>query len=485
MAIRSTYYSKELAQSSQATVCSGLDKARLVRPARKLQQYSAVCPPLYPLPPPFVLAATTTSIIPPTTYITRCAPSLLSTSPSSLSHVDRTRSSSRRNASQWAFRSSTLTGRATTRVPQDAQCFGRSSSRPQPTSSHRTRTRSYGGHRRPLFHHYSASLAPAPASAVRRPVPRRRDRRRRTAHPSLRQLGHVHRAQGRARAAAKGRLHQERAVHGTRRATAVAGRRAMKLDQDYVRPTNAQTAAGSSAGPAATPGPKTLDRPEQPEAHATDHAGSSIAGTKFKRPNRKLPKNATDVRQTPAALQRARAQSTAADASQRTPSTDADPHPEHAFRPHPSALPPLRLPPTLPLQLQLPRPASTSTSTSTNNSPNSSSTTSDHNPLEPLRPPAPPPIPLQSMPYPHPPGAGQQFEFKFEYASQGASSSTVTLDQKPHDSRGPEPAKMVFVGGRPQAQQAPPRKKPGAGPARKRKDKDKAKAAPGPSTSRG
>ncbi len=91
------------------------------------------------------------------------------------------------------------------------------------------------------------------------------------------------------------------------------------------------------------------------------------------------------------------------------------------------------------------------------------------------------------MPYSHPPGAGQQFEFKFEYASQDASSSssTVTSDPKQHDSRGPEPAKMVFVVGRPQAQKAPPRKKPGARPARKRKDKDKAKAAPGPSTSRG
>ncbi|TFK87675.1 hypothetical protein K466DRAFT_662833 [Polyporus arcularius HHB13444] len=265
---------------------------------------------------------------------------------------------------------------------------------------------------------------------------------------------------------------------------------AQKLDQNYVRPTNAQTAAGSDAGPAATPGRKTLDRPEQFEAHANG-AGNSIAETKFKRPNRKPPKNATDVRQTPAALQRARAQSTSADASQRTPSTDA--HPDHAFRPHASALPHPRLPPTLQRSLQFPRPTSESTSTSTNSSPNSSScsTISDHTPLGVLRPPASPPIPLQSMPYPRPPGAGQQSEFKFKFgcASQGASSSssTVTSDPKPHDSRGPEPAKMVFVGARSQAQQAPPRKKPGARPARKRKDKDKdkAKAAPGPSTSRG
>ncbi len=149
--------------------------------------------------------------------------------------------------------------------------------------------------------------------------------------------------------------------------------------------------------------------------------------------------------------------------------------PVPSFRPPASELPPLRLPPRT---LQLPRPASTST----NSLQNSDNTLSDHSPLEPLRPPASPPIPLQSMP--RPPGTGQQFEFKFEYASQGAnSSSTVTSDPKPHDSRGPEPAKMVFVGGRSQGQQHPPLKKPGAGPARKRKDKDK--AAPGPSTSRG
>ncbi len=57
---------------------------------------------------------------------------------------------------------------------------------------------------------------------------------------------------------------------------------AQKLHQNHVRPTNAQTATGSSvaSGSAATQGDlpvsgrKTLEQPEQPEAHATDHAGN-------------------------------------------------------------------------------------------------------------------------------------------------------------------------------------------------------------------